>query len=90
MADGTTSAEAIAAGLTEAQREMLFGLPDDQSWLHSYSHIARIEKRFGGNSLCGFEKTGLIAGRYERLGMWHRLTPLGLAVRQILQRSPDQ
>src|SRR5690606_21213297 len=38
----TDEAQRIAKGLTEAQRDTLLALPDDQSWLHSYSLIACI------------------------------------------------
>jgi hypothetical protein len=63
-----TSAEAIAAGLTEAQRAALVPL------LTFSDKTGREMKRLG-----------LLT---ENDGVWHH-TPLGLAVRQLLERNPQ-
>jgi hypothetical protein len=74
--------EQIAAGLTEAQRAFVLDLSGDGGWKEFSAHLF---SRFGANALRGFGKSGLIEGVYQNPAPVHRLTPLGLAVRAILQ-----
>ena len=77
--------EAVARGLTEAQREFLLQLPPHGTWVVSGEIIARFER----NALRGFGNSGLIEGHYHNPGTRHRLTPLGIAVRNHIKGTQD-
>ena len=79
-----TDPHEVAAKLTKAQREFMMLLPKDGSY--RTTSVADI-RRHGANSLRGFGQSKLIDGYYEKHGMGHRLTELGLAVRAILQEQ---
>lgn len=74
--------EQIAAKLTEAQRGFVLWLPGDGSWVRTTEGDFN---RWGVNGLRGFGQSGLIDSEYGRFNMQHRLSPLGLQVRAILQ-----
>lgn len=78
-----TDPKSVAESLTEAQRKFLLGLPADGAWGYSASFVRQIQAEFGPNAMRGFGKSGLIDGFYHD-PLRHRLTPLGLAVRNIL------
>lgn len=69
----------IAKGLTEAQRAFLLSLPSDD-----WKHWPRGMGVWQLDGLRGFGKSGLIESRYEHGGVYHRLSPAGLAVRNHL------
>lgn len=73
------SPEAVAAGLTEAQKTFLLSLPLD-GWKHWPNGMTDRERA----GLRGFGKSGLVYSRYEHSGVYHRLTDLGLLVRQAI------
>jgi hypothetical protein len=78
-----TDIPTIAKGLTEAQGEFLLWLPADGGWRRT---TQRELDQWGLNALRGFGQSGLIDGYYQEV-MRHRLTPLGLAVRDYLREN---
>jgi hypothetical protein len=76
----------IAEGLSEAQRLFLLLLPTDMAWRATSEDLHAIARRHGENALRRFGASGLVEGYYKEQ-VRHRLTPLGLQVRAILQEE---
>jgi chromosome condensin MukBEF complex kleisin-like MukF subunit len=87
MADGTTSAEAIAAGLTEAQKRTVLQLTDElqPARRNTFSAVAAFNL-----VSCGLTRIACVwTNEFPNGRDCYRLSPLGLAVRQHLERNPQ-
>lgn len=78
-------AEVARAKLTQAEQAFLLFLPADGGWALSGGFIEML----GVNALRGFGRSGLIDGEY-RGRTRHRLPPLGLAVRNLLEEQQGE
>lgn len=77
----------IAAGLTKAQRDALVYAPNDIEWM-GRGNLGRFKLSFAAMDREDLGKPQLVEVHCDITGVYDaRLTPLGLAVREYLERQ---